>query len=558
MRQGVMVADRSSTAQTLWHRISGTGPLQVIAALAAALAIWASAEPLDDYDAFLHVELGGQILSKHRVGGLSADWLGVPQPPGWITSQWLAEVIMHLVTGVSWHALLALRVLVTVAFVAALAGALLPGRPAPVAVPIFGLSLAGVVGALDDRPQTAGLLFLVGLGPICVRLWTTGRRPPVAVVALAVLVWAQLHGTWILAPAGFLLVAIGLQLDAGRRPAPHLRAALTCVLAALAGVLNPQGLTSFILPVRFSRASSMITEWWPTTLAAGFALSWATVVLATVLAWARSTLPVPRVEVLWVLGWTAFGVLSYRNVPPALLMTAPAAVSALTRWYSQGRTPETAAARRPGLESQLLASACALLVVGSTIVALIRVPSIDPFATTPGHRIAAWIAAQPGPVRVFNAWNASGALIGLSNGKARLVIDSRVDLWGRDYMAKIGDAELMSPGWERTVADFRPDAVVIPRTSALVSGLTLTGWQITITDGDLVLLLPSQRPNVRHQSDHYEAPAIGRSDVVGVWRPEGKAEEGDALVLGVDRRQRRHPGCQGPTTPTALLPEPLS
>jgi hypothetical protein len=501
-----MVADRSSTAQLLSRRLCGIGPLQVIAALAAAIAIWASAGPLDDYDAFLHVQLGGQILSGHRIGGLPAEWLGVPQPPGWVTSQWLAEVIMHLVTGVGWHALLALRVLVTVAFVAALAVTLLLGRPAPVAVPIFILSLAGVVGALDDRPQTAGLLFLVWLGPICLRLWTTGRRPPVAVVALAVLVWAQLHGTWILAPAGFLLVALGLQWDAGRRPAAHLRATLLCALASLAGVLNPQGLTSFILPLRFRQASSMITEWWPTTLATGFTLSWGAVVLATVAAWARSELPVPRVEVLWVLGWTAFGVLSYRNVPPALLMTAPAAVSALTRWYEQGRTVEDAGVRRPsgahGLESPLLALACALLLIGSTVAALIRVPSIDPFATTPGHRIARWIAEQPGPVRVFNSWNASGALIGRSDGKARLVIDSRVDLWGRDYLAKIRDAEQMSPGWERTVAGFRPDAVVIPRSSALVSGLTLTGWQITITDGDLVLLLPSQRANIGHQGDH--------------------------------------------------------
>jgi len=201
---------------------------------------------------------------------------------------------------------------------------------------------------------------------------------------------------------------------------------------------------------------------------------------------------VPRVEVLWVLGWTAFGIASYRNVPPALLLTAPAAVLALTRWYHQSRTTEPAPTRAPDLECRLLALACALLLVGATVAALIRVPSIDPFATTPGHRIAAWIAEQAGPVRVFNDWNASGALIGRSDGKARLVIDSRVDLWGHDYMAKIGDAELMIPGWERTVADFRPDAVVIPRTSALVSGLTLTGWQITITDDDLVLLLPAQ------------------------------------------------------------------
>jgi len=496
---GVAVADQTKTTRATQHRAAQFGPLHVIAALVGALMIWGSVGPLNDYDSFFHLQLGGQILSGHHIGGLSTGWLGVPQPSGWVTSQWLAEVIMHaVVTGPGWHALLALRVLAMVAFVLGLSVTLLRGRPAVVAVPVFVLCLVDVAGVLLIRPQTVGLLFLVGLGPICLRLWTTGRRPPIAVIALASLLWAQLHGTWILAPAAFLLVAVGLQLDAGRRPAPQLRATLICLVASLSGVINPQGLDSFILPLRFSRASSTIVEWMPTRIASGFALAWALVVLAAVVAWARSDVAVPRVEVLWVLSWTAFGLLSYRNVTPAMLMIAPAAVHALTRWYDQHRVPPPDVSE-PGVvevrsgsrESQLLALAAALLLIGSTVGALIRVPGVDVFATTPGRRIAAWVAEQPGPVRVFNDWNASGALIGLSDGKARLVIDNRTDLWGDAYTTRIDRAEKMWPGWEQTVDDFRPDAVVIPQTSALVSGLTLKGWQVALTDHDLVLLLPS-------------------------------------------------------------------
>lgn len=500
----MVVVDRVETPPATVRR-AGFDPLHVIAALAAALAIWASVKPLDDFDSFFHIQLGGQILHQHQLTGQSAWWLAVDPPSGWVTSQWLAEVIMNVVvTDFGWHALLALQVLTTLAVAASLAATLLVGRPMPVALPIFLLALSNVAGALLLRPQTAGLFFLVWLGAGCVRLWTSGRRPPVVLIALATLVWAQLHGTWILAPVAFLLVAVGVQLDAGRRPAPQLRATLICLLASLAGVLNPQGLMSFVLPLRFDRASSTITEWLPTTISSGFTLVWAVVVLITVVVWARSGEPVPRVEVLWVLSWTAFGMLSYRNVTPALLMTAPVAVLALTRWYDQRRvrnpSPDQSNQPAPGeaapvvgsrrRESLVLGLFAAVLVVGATIGALSRIPRVDTFADVPGARIAAWVAEQPGPVRVFNDWNASGALIGLSDGKARLVIDNRMDLWGDDYATRIMKTETMAPGWERTLADFHPDAVVTARSSALISGLTKDGWRLALTDRDLVLLLP--------------------------------------------------------------------
>jgi hypothetical protein len=106
--------------------------------------------------------------------------------------------------------------------------------------------------------------------------------------------------------------------------------------------------------------------------------------------------------------------------------------------------------------------------------------------------------------------------------------------------------EARPPRPPRRVFD-RPDSVSWIETSHSGRG----GWggassTETLINGGGLKLLPLTGANL-------ERPAIGASDVVGVWRPEGKAEEGDALVLGVDRRQRRHPGCQGPTTPTVPI-----
>jgi hypothetical protein len=336
-----------------------------------------------------------------------------------------------------------------------------------------------------DRPQTAGLLLLIWLGHIGVRLWTTARRPPLWVIAVVSLVWAQLHGSWVLLPAVFVLVAIGLQLDAGRTLAPGVRPVLLGLVTSLAGVINPQGLTSFLLPFRFDAASSnTITEWWPTTFSAGFAVAWGLLLLVVIVGWARRSSPIPWVELVWVIGWTAFGLQSYRNVGPAVLLTAPAAVFRLEQLL---KAPSDSVSRREG---RVLSLGCVLILLVTTVITLVHLRSVDPFAKTPGRQIAAWVASQPGPVRIFNNWNVAGALIGLSDHKARLIVDGRADLWGAAYADRLRDAQQSQPGTLRTVTDFHPDAVVTERDNGLVTALTGDGWRVALRDGQMVLLLP--------------------------------------------------------------------
>jgi hypothetical protein len=466
---------------------------------AAAVAVGLAVLPgpaVNDRDATWHVAIGQEILRDHRVDGLGTSWLGVAAP-SWRTSQWLSEVAMAAAVDTwGWRALVLARITVVAVLVAVLAVTLVAGRPAGVTAPVVLALGVCLPGALQDRAQTVSLLFVALLAAGCVRIWTTGRRPPLIVVGTGCLLWAQLHGMWVLAPAAFGIVALGAALDRGAAldngAAPDaVRPALLATAASLAGVLNPWGPASFVLAARLQAATSAaIIEWRPTTLTAPFAIAWAALPVILVLAWVRSPVRVPRVELLWSLVWVAFGMLAFRNVAVSALMLAPVVTRALDRTWGQALRRRAAPSGRH--EATALLAAALVVLAGGFTASVIQVARSEPLADTPARRIAERLAASPEPLRVFNAYDVSGSLIAFGGGKVDLVIDGRADLWGAARISRVTGAERLAPGWADTVDGFAPDALVIAADSALAELLVREGgWRLELRDREYVLLLPA-------------------------------------------------------------------
>ena len=468
-------------------------PLHLAAAVVSAAALLTNVAPLGDLDAPWHVAIGREILRRHSVHGLGTGWLAAPPPTHWVTSQWLAEVGMAAaVDAAGWRGLIVGKLLLATAVMAVLALTLLPRRRSVVAVPVYLLALVAVVWPVQERPQTISLIFLPLLGHAVAELFRRGTRPPLPVIAVLGLLWAQLHGLWILAPVGFVVAAAGLALD---RRHPAARGALLAALASLTGLLNPHLAGSFLLPLRFRDSAVVVAEWRPTTITQPVSVAAALLLGAAVLAWARSAEPVPRAELLWIGTWTVFALLALRNVGPALLLVAPVVLLALER---AGRTAPAATAsragdeaRRPSRESRVLAGLTATVLVATVPLAVLGTARTDPLAELPAHRIAGWFAGRATPLRVLNAYNASGSLIAFGGGRARLAIDPRADLWGADRIAAVVGIQTLVPGWRRTFAGIDPEAIVVPATAPLVQLLVAQGqWRVQLTDGEYQLLLP--------------------------------------------------------------------
>ena len=465
----------------------------------AALSV--AALPPRDIDAYWHVLIGRQIIADHTVEGVGAAWQATPTP-GWRTSQWLSEVLMALlVDTLGWTGLLILQLSLASALLLCLTATLLPRRPQLIAIPVLAIVIIGVVPAVQDRPQSISYLALALLAASCAGLMRDGRPPRRLLVAAGCLVWAQFHGLWIVAPAAFCVIAIGTALGGpaatfdrpvttSEGPAADrsaVRDALLTAVAAMAGVVNPHGFGSFLLPARFKAATPLVAEWRPAAFDDLPTILWAVLLLAILAAWLHSPVPVPRAELAWVLTWWVFGVLAYRNIAPSMLLLAPTAITALSRtWGSAawagptshppdaspaGRAGPHPGRGRPGRR------------VGRR--------SHRPLAHAPARHLAQRLAQSPTPVRVFNAYSTGGTLAAFGGGKVRLAVDGRADLWGAPYLTKIIDAQMLGRGWRATFDSFHPDAVILSESAPLAVLLVHDGtWRIDARDGNYVLLRP--------------------------------------------------------------------
>ncbi|HVN11264.1 MAG TPA: hypothetical protein VMT69_04160, partial [Kineosporiaceae bacterium] len=471
-------------------------PAHVAVAILFAGALWIAATPINDIDSYWHVQIGREILQRHTLDGLGQQWLGVGAPP-WRTSQWLSEVGMYLaVDRFGWLALPVLRLLTACALFAVYTVTLVRRRQPVASFVVLLLVVIGIETLLQDRPATVSLVFVALLGAACERLWATGRRPSLVVVAVATLVWAQLHGLWVLAPPAFLLVALGGLMDRRHAPAGQIRGALLCAAASMVGTLNPQGLVSFLLPIRFKDSAGLrINEWVPTQFTMALTISWGLLLCLVVLAWARSPRRVPATELLWFICWSAFGMMALRNVGPAMLLTAPVALRAL----EAGLGPRldrhlTPASSR---ETRVLAVLVAVLVVLGAAGTVGTLARIDPLHNSPALAIARRLAATDRTLRVWNAYNTSGPLIafgGAAQGHLKLVVDGRSDLWGSTYIGRTVDAQSLAKGWRQTFEGFRPDVVVLGSDTPLALYLHASeNWRVALTDGEYELLVPPGR-----------------------------------------------------------------
>jgi len=193
-------------------------PAHVAIAILFAGALWVATTPVNDLDSYWHVQIGQEILARHTFAGLGQHWLGVPNGD-WRTSQWLSEVGMYLaVDRLGWSALPILRLLTALALFAVLVLTLVRRRQLIASFIVVLLLVVGLEVLFQDRPQTVSLVFVALLGAACERLWAVGRRPPLLLVAGLSLLWAQLHGLWVLAPAAFGGWRSVLSSSGGRRP----------------------------------------------------------------------------------------------------------------------------------------------------------------------------------------------------------------------------------------------------------------------------------------------------------------------------------------------------
>jgi hypothetical protein len=384
----------------------------------------------------------------------------------------------------------------------------------------FTLGAAALAGFAQERSQMVTYLMAVVIGALVVRALTRGVLPRWWVVLPVVVLWANLHGGWVLALLGAGVVVLGRWVDHGPRDPVAWRAALLVPVVVVGAVVCPLGLENLLSPWRFQQAASVgIVEWQhvvPWEVPEG-GLLWCAMLAPWALSWWRGRPRPPWSQVVVVLGVAAFSLLAWRNVPVAILLLAPLLADRLgSSWPAAA--PGTGGAVR--WSSMALPDRVALVAVGSAFV--VGAALVGRFGEIPRDQPAALalkIAALPAPQRVLNDYNTGGVLLFCGGtDRLRVAVDGRTERHGADYLRRYDDLMNARPGWQALVDELAPTAAVLVRGSALAQALERERqWRLVAATSGYVLLAPGNaevapvQPAARTDASCTAAAAVASS-----------------------------------------------
>jgi hypothetical protein len=444
----------------------------------------------DINDLYWHILYGQEILGGTPVVDAGHGWSFAPVADTWVSTQWLAEVLFGKLEALGGlQAMLVYRAVMDVATLALLAAVTVVRRPTRAGVWLFTLGALAVTFTVQERSQQVTFLLAPLVGWWAHRLWREGRLPQWWIVLPLTVVWANMHGGWVILPATLGLAAVARLLDHGWRDRVG---ALGIVIAAAAGAascISPSGFDNALAMVRFSSSTVLITEWQAVT---PWNLAAAPLVLLTVtavIAWARGVVRPSRGELLLVLALVLFGLVAWRDVTPAVLLLCPVVTGTVAR--AMGEADPTT--ERP----RLARTALALGVLGAVIALTLSMrqdPVTDP--AVPTHLIDQ-IAATSADQRVLNTFNLSGPVLwfGGRPPKVTVAVDGRADRYGGDFINRYNNTLFARPGWEQQVDQLDPTAALL-RTDEALAGVLVAqrGWVEVGTEGEYVLLHAPDAP----------------------------------------------------------------
>ena len=460
-------------------------PWLLLAGIVALIVpLRAAVGPIRDIDSYWHLLVGGDILAGSPVTSAGRGWSFAPVADTWVSTQWLAELVFAKLE--QWgglESLIVVRVVMVVASLGVLAAVTLVRRPVRAGIVMFAIGSLTLSITVQERSQQLTFLLAPLVGWWMERLWREGRLPRWWVVLPLVVVWANVHGGWVILPIGLTIAALARVVDHGWRDRCAYQSLALAAATVVAACVSPSGFDNALAARRFSSATAQIIEWRPVTFWDTAAVPLAALVLVVLIAWGRGRARPTRGEIVLVVVTLAFATFAWRNLTPAVLMLCPLLTGTLARALGE---PDPTRERSPLARTALgMAAVGALLGV---VLAVGQSPVVDP--AVPSGLIAK-VAQSSSSQRVLNTYNVSGPLLwfGGGPGHVSVAVDGRADRYGGDYLSRYTDMVAAREGWQSMLDSLAPTAALLRRDEAL-SGVLVAerGWVVVGREGDYVLL----------------------------------------------------------------------
>jgi hypothetical protein len=387
----------------------------MIAVVLIPTALGSSTTIFNDGDVSWHIATGQWILAHRAIphtDPFSFTWAGKP----WVPIEWLAEVIYAGAYGLAGFA--GVAALVTAALMAlhaiVFANASRYARPL---LPVLAMDFV-LVPMLLARPHVLAWPLLALWLWLMLRAREQERAPPLA-AALLMIVWANLHGSFVLGlaiAAFFGFEALVFSTDRARVIRQWGLFGLACLAAVF---VNANGLEGVLHPLRIANLSMLplIDEWKHSDPRVTPWFFGALAVTLALIAWKRPRLPWTR----WLLLAAMLGLALYQVRHQAMF----AIVAAMVLPQGFGR-PTREPARLTQADLTVTAAAAVALVIARTAMPL-AMPENE---TSPWKLIGA-VPPQYRGLPVLNGYSMGGPLI-LSG--IRPYVDGRGDMYGDELV----------------------------------------------------------------------------------------------------------------------------
>jgi hypothetical protein len=405
----------------------------LVAVILIPAALGSSGTIFGDGDVSWHIATGEWILDHRALpttDPFSFTWAGKP----WVPIEWFAEVVMAAAYRLAGHS--GIAALATAALIALHAviffNAIRHVRPWVAAGALIAMDVV-LIPMMLARPHLLAWVLIAGWTSVMLRARDEDCAPPL-VAALLMVLWANLHGSFVIGlviAGAFGLEALLAAADRGRALRQWGLFGIACGAAVL---VNANGLDGLLHP--FSIASlemlPLIDEWKPSTPAVTpffFAVLGAVLAL---LVWKRPRMPLARWALLAFL--LVMAMLQVRHQAVLAIVAAMLLPPALSRGAALALDARRLAA--------IVVAAVAALLVAVRAVLPIQLPytEANPWALI--AKVPRELRSQP----VLNGYSMGGPLI-LSG--IRPYVDGRGDMYGDELVVGYkriteGDAAALS------------------------------------------------------------------------------------------------------------------
>jgi hypothetical protein len=456
--------------------------LSLLAFLVVFAAVAFVVPVLGDGDSWWHLGAGRWIVEYLAIPDTDPFSHSRPGNP-WHAHEWGAEVLMWL--AYRWGGLAGVIALVGLAAGASagLLASFVKRHLAP--WPAMLVTMVAVLCLLPSalaRPHLIALPILVAWLAAMLRAREAGRPPPLPLTVLMV-VWANLHGSFLLGLALIVPLALEAVIAAEDR-----RSALGAwskfgLVSIAASFATPFGLTAYWFPLQIASMDSLqhIQEWRPSTI--GDDPLFFGVVLATIAMFLALGVRFPPLRALIFVGLLFMALSHARHQFVFAFLGWLVAAEPLGSALAGRRARRTAEASMTDRRVMVgLMAACGLAV-------LVRLAI--PAGLEERHRLPlAIIARVPPELRqapVFNEYSFGGPLV---FSGIRPFIDGRADMYGDAFVREYLDAARGSTeAWRRIAGRHDIRWTILPPGSPLIGELERSGWRRILADERAVIHL---------------------------------------------------------------------